>query len=148
MIQANELRIGNLFYFNNPSAWNNYLNEIVVISKIKNEITEKEKETWKYSFGSVSFYLLKDKNETFNQFSQYIKPIPLTEEILLKCGFVKGFDNFYRKNKSYMIEICFFDKGILVTNQSVCLSGIKHLHQLQNLYFALTCKELEINLKS
>jgi hypothetical protein len=119
MIQSNELRKNNLVDWNGEIAKISQLLELEVVFKC----------------GETDLYTA-------------LNPIPLTEEILLKCGFVKGFDNFYRKNKSYMIEICFFDKGILVTNQSVCLSGIKHLHQLQNLYFALTCKELEINLKS
>ena len=146
MIQLNELRIGNLFYFNNPSAWNDYLNEIVVISKIKNDITEKEKEIWKDSFGSVSFYLLKDKNETFNQFSQYIKPIPLTEEILLKCGGKLNsklviFDRF----QLYYLPSC---KEWYVTDlkTSCYMNNIKFLHEWQNFIFVMNSTELQINL--
>jgi len=70
------------------------------------------------------------------------KPIPLTEEWLLKFGFGKELDNFFRINKSNLIEILFHDNGVLVTTQSVCLNHIKKVHQLQNVFFALTNEEL------
>jgi len=72
------------------------------------------------------------------------EPIPLTEEWLLKFGFVKELDSFYRKNKSSMIEVCFYDNGSIVASQSVCLSYIKYVHNIQNLYFALTGEELTL----
>jgi len=56
---------------------------------------------------------------------EHTKPIPLTEEWLLKMGFEKELDGFYRKNKSGIIEFCFYDNGILATTQSVCLSHFK-----------------------
>ena len=66
------------------------------------------------------------------------EPIPLTEEILLKCGFVPCsiMDNHY------------YLEGLLLWNiQGMFINGrtdvrLKHLHQLQNLYFALTNEEL------
>ena len=93
---------------------------------------------------NTNVVLVKDGNTLRCMPLEVIKPIPLTEEWLLKFGFKKELDSFYRLNKSSMIEICFFDDGILVTNQSVCLSNIKYLNQLQNLYFALTGEELTI----
>jgi hypothetical protein len=70
------------------------------------------------------------------------EPIQLTEEWLVKFGFEKELDRVYRKNKSHMIEFIFYEEGVLCTSQSVCLNKIKHIHQLQNLYFALTGEEL------
>ena len=75
-----------------------------------------------------------------------IKPIPVTEEILLKCGFEKDNEYFSLKNLHYNIE----NKRFYIGNDHVS-SGhndayILHLHQLQNLYFALTNQELEIEL--
>lgn len=70
-----------------------------------------------------------------------IKPIPLTEEILLKCGYKLVRENHY---------------GVLghliwnIENRFYCDKNgvqIKYVHQLQNLYFALTNEELIINLK-
>ena len=72
--------------------------------------------------------------------------IILSPEILEKYGFIKEIDNFYRLNNSSMIEILFADKGILVASQSVCLNHVKYIHQLQNLYVALTGEELKANM--
>lgn len=74
------------------------------------------------------------------------EPIPLTPEILEKCGFKldvevyeqAGFYPCIIKNK--MNEGWRMDFGEYVTNE------LNYLHQLQNLYFALTGTELEINI--
>jgi|ERR1051325_3201089 hypothetical protein len=84
-----------------------------------------------------------------------IEGIPLTPEILEKCGFNYG------NNKSGVLrlEIAYLNEDYPCTLQvsgsgiQICRSGVGsicpsifYLHQLQNLYFALTGKELEINL--
>jgi hypothetical protein len=58
----------------------------------------------------------------------YYKPILLTEEWLLKFGFVKD-------------KLTNYDwyKG----DFEICIHDIKHVHQLQNLYHALTGEELK-----
>ena len=73
--------------------------------------------------------------------------VPLTEELLLKCGFVKEryyyvklitpykpFTLYKNNDKTWTLADCNVD------------SALKYLHQLQNLYFAFTQKELEISL--
>tara|TARA_R110000782_G_scaffold92687_1_gene176086 strand:+ start:847 stop:1218 length:372 start_codon:yes stop_codon:yes gene_type:complete len=81
--------------------------------------------------------------------SVIFKHIPLTEEILLKCGF-ESFDCLcmYLEND---IELSFEDGNIYLsagtyTQTPSELNHIKYLHQFQNLIFALTNEELEINL--
>jgi hypothetical protein len=71
-----------------------------------------------------------------------IKPIPLTEEILLKCGFQKKYKS-YEKN-----DFTFIDGGYdkFAYKLAILAKTPKFLHQLQNLYFALTGEELQINL--
>ena len=70
------------------------------------------------------------------------KPIPLTEEWLVKFGF--------RKSANLYLSIGYFEfiwQGELfldIEGQWLTL-GCKYVHSLQNLYFALTGKELEIN---
>jgi hypothetical protein len=66
-----------------------------------------------------------------------ILPIPLTEEWLLKLGFIKHVSQsiWYTLNK---VDVWFFD-GKYVNDIDV---EIKYVHQLQNLYFALTNEEL------
>ncbi len=67
-------------------------------------------------------------------------PIPLTEEWLLKFGFRK-YDMYYDVDDFYLIRLndASFRAG--------SLSHLKmtHVHQLQNLYFALTGGELTLN---
>lgn len=85
------------------------------------------------------------------------EPIPLTEELLTeKCGFEDedgGFGRWLRldydihnKNRHMLykigierIEMC--SKGMTTAD-----APLKHLHQLQNLYFALTGQELPVTL--
>jgi len=71
-----------------------------------------------------------------------LQPIPLTEEILLKCKWqlVKG---IYFYINSYF---CIDNSGRLYYHGDYTGINIHTVHQLQNLYFALTGKELEINL--
>ena len=78
-------------------------------------------------------------------------PIPLTEEWLLKLGFKykKWDDHFIIKNGNYFNSIKKYDDGWYYNtdeSEATCyyLTTIKYVHQLQNLYFALTSEELEI----
>jgi hypothetical protein len=65
------------------------------------------------------------------------QPIPLTEELLVKFGFKKDkIDSTYYKDD---FEICL---PFFVRWKESHLSGINHVHQLQNLMFALTGEEL------
>lgn len=68
------------------------------------------------------------------------EPIELTEEILLKYGFEYD-DAFYYKDGIFLE---YDDNSLRVDCMSDSVS-VKYLHQLQNLYFALRNKELEIN---
>ena len=74
--------------------------------------------------------------------------IPLTEEILLKCGF-----KYYKENNSYQLDFGFYciwgrleKEFTLYSNGDETETEIKYLHQLQNLYWCLTGQELEVNL--
>lgn len=68
----------------------------------------------------------------------FAKPIPLTPEILEKCGFEN-----WDKNKYSNDILCLTINGegfLYLANQRHV--NIFYLHQLQNLYFALTGEEL------
>ena len=83
-----------------------------------------------------------------------IKPIPLTEEWLLKFGFDDGINDY--------LAFCRFKKGnfVVVREQDIYsypyedYEGnefdleLKHIHQLQNLYHSLTGNELTLQLYS
>lgn len=81
----------------------------------------------------------------FLRFPETYTPIILTEEILLKCGFefshITGDERGF-SNKKINLLINAYDNNIIKFNVFI----IKHLHQLQNLYFALAGTELEIEL--
>jgi hypothetical protein len=72
--------------------------------------------------------------------------IPLTPQILKKAGFD---GKWLRAGGS---ELDYKDDELGITGPDSCTSGqtfyapCKHLHQLQNLYFALTGEELSITL--
>jgi hypothetical protein len=72
--------------------------------------------------------------ESLNQ----VKPIPLTDEWLLKFGFEKDGTWFTKSGFGISIDNLKWQmKGYIATFDK-CL----YVHQLQNLYFALTGKEL------
>lgn len=80
-----------------------------------------------------------------------IYPIPLTEEWLLKFGFVLKMDNYnwnaaIGKNAiwDFKLALRFSDEIGWFYNSKA--TPIKYVHQLQNLYFALNAEELEIKL--
>lgn len=125
MIQANELRLGNLIDFEGLPS---------VVKEIDSQ-------------GVVVFIGETGETEWIDLFQ--FNPIPLTEEILLKCGFEKIENNW--KVLSYS-NVFYFSwerlagSAFSLDNESIYLPHIEYLHQLQNLYFALTGEELEINL--
>ena len=126
-MQVEELRIGNYLYYRHIDGY--MKEEIVKICSINNE------------------YLLDKENCTLGY--NELKPIPLTEEVLLKCGFEKN--NIHKDPSMYEYCIDYMPYIRTIDNSktfeiSFYATRIEYLHQLQNLYFALTGKELEIKL--
>lgn len=84
-----------------------------------------------------------------------IEFIPLTEELLLKCGFTKEYYGFSCDivELSYGRFLCNDDTDkdklfLSINNAEYTISGVslKYLHQLQNIYYDLTGKELDVKL--
>jgi hypothetical protein len=78
------------------------------------------------------------------------RPIPLTEEWLLKFGFEEfreGFDSdvyMYKKTKHSGL---YWMDNLLYLNFSLgWVIDCKYIHQLQNIYFALTGDELKLEI--
>lgn len=152
MIKANELRIGNWILY--PKYWGDKPIRVTGISVLdRTDDSSGIYEEYLYLLGND---FLTDSN--FDEFIDYkngvlspmkAEPIPLTEDILLKCGFEYkaksklGVDSFG--------EIFIADNGICHisderdTNYSF-MAKCEYLHQLQNLYFALTGEELNVKL--
>lgn len=92
----------------------------------------------------VEFFGIRTKIKAIDEDldASIIDPIPLTEEILLKCGFLN----------LPLLENHFYIKGMLIWKCEEMFmhdkTGVqlKHIHQLQNLYFALTNQDLNVKL--
>jgi hypothetical protein len=121
-MKANELRIGNYYYGDVlfPSEYN-------VITA--NDLVELDSDP----------------------LDDYYQPLPLTQEWLLRFGFQKDgvFDKFF----TYLPipDLCMDKLSFRVNEGFICYESIKYrtllkhiqyVHQLQNLYFALTNEEL------
>lgn len=132
MIKANELRLGNWIVFNNFLSPEKYI-----------QVNATFFSSW---LGGRNRQEIKN-DEVINK---YYSGIPLTPEILEKCGFEQdefitrdffkqGFFNFKAVNhyEDGFLVICNFMQGGI---------KVKYLHQLQNLYFALSGEELNIKL--
>jgi hypothetical protein len=120
MIQANELRIGN-YILNNDKLF-----RIVGIDQYK--IRSKR-------YDQVSDLPIYCDYLT----SEWIKPILLTEDILIKFGFKRFSLNKFSIG-SFFIH---FEGNLIMCMKSGVL--LTTVHQLQNLYFALINQELNIN---
>lgn len=136
MIEAKELRIGN--YVKTDLKDSDFDNNIYQIETIANEFPTLN--TIEFGIGVIDW--------------NNIKPIPLTEEWLVKFGFVKRFDSFLLRHKNGVISTYLSDNsvGLYDSEHSYNIGfglnmgelRVKHIHQLQNLYFALTNEELKI----
>lgn len=93
--------------------------------------------------------------------TEEIKPIPLSKEVLEKCGFEKHLidKSFPEEGYYYSMSLSedkYIDLGFITGDKNGYLEAClfpyeeafrcRYIHQLQNLYFALTGHELEITL--
>ena len=115
-MEANELRIGNWVYLGR---------NIIAIDGIGKD----------FVFNGSTHWNLDAPN--------LIKPIPLTEKYLLRFGFERS-GLYHVKNQVHIHdEHGWTDTGYEYRFNYTSIK-IKHVHQLQNLYFALTGEELTI----
>jgi hypothetical protein len=145
MINANELRIGNLVMDRSGKT-------------LCIDWFEKDKVCM--SMGEFSFMDDKFPLHPMTEYFEYLKPISLSEEILFKYGFEinddLGDQKFYQipnikrgfgveKDHDEWSLYYYWDNG--ANNYYTILYDEKHfiyLHQLQNLWFCLTGQELSV----
>lgn len=111
---------------------------------------------WMYSAKrKIPFEITVDDLKIIDEGNSLTEPIPLTEEWLIKFGF----DNEVSKEDGWTITIdkdwCYLtidtEGGAILWDNSENLDRgnyptirvLKHVHELQNLYFALTGEELK-----
>lgn len=132
MIQANELRIGNLILDRGEKV-------------LRVDWFEREKICMKMVIRGTEVHPLTEE-------VKHLHPIPLTEEMLLKCGFKKSpvFGAYYIDVDDELQIYVGTTKRISLINQldedeHYSIIQVDSLHQLQNLYFALTGEELNVS---
>lgn len=136
MVQAKELIIGNKVGINLQQFPTNYftvleIGETMKLCEVGREHTQ-------------DYFYVGD-----------IQPIPISPEILLKCGFTKHensneYWNFWILSNGWHISEALHTEPSAGVKTGLCYWSdeyieIKYLHQLQNLYFALTSQEMNIH---
>lgn len=137
-IKANELRIGNVLRAKQEIGW--YPSGIIKVEAITNDGVN-------LSQGDSAVY------EWDN-----LKAIPLTSEIIKKCGLIrhisddKVMEHYFVRRQKGMDTYCllsrvvgrdeFYLEHYRATGKKVVVQSV---HELQNLYFVLSGKELQIN---
>lgn len=104
-----------------------------------------------YEINENNFYCIDSDDTSLSNKWADLKPIELTEEWLFKMGFEKKHNDLFTKQigKEEYYVFCYMDKntgaeiGISINNQRSYFKKGK-VHQLQNLYHALTGEELTI----
>jgi hypothetical protein len=134
-----ELKIGN-YVIANEYRYENEKKEVVmdcVKKQVKcNGVFDDGSEDAFIQYGRDEYGLvIVDSNNT--------EPIPLTEEWLLKLGFKNEHNPIYFSIDGFYIE---YKNDEFTTEVGECsYLVLEYVHQLQNLYFALTGEELVIN---
>jgi hypothetical protein len=139
LIDITTLRLGNLLLYNNEPHYVSFLS-----LDIDDEYQELIGVT---PFGKRSG----EKNDWIRALGDSLKPIPITEEWLIKCGFEKG-PAYEPEGITYKKRIGISPVAISTTeryrylwiDEKLIHHNHQHVHQLQNLYFALTGEELTI----
>lgn len=138
-MKATELRIGNWIEYNSFELGGFYQVE---------QICEDSEgfDGYYIKFRNGSFATSLEEEEDEDEDDKIIQPIPLTEEWLLKFGFELDIeDDGYQKGK-YKVSVS--DEGCLffiyIGYYPEEIAEFKYVHQLQNLYHALTGKEIKL----
>lgn len=142
-MKANELRIGNYVKVSTPAiTCDNFRVDAILGADSEYAI--------RYYPMAENYYFY------FEGFLLHAEPIPITPELLERCGFdVHPYDDGSGNGKTAEYGSISLDKGNNWEYWNYYHSGgdfeinivdidIKYLHQLQNLYYALTGEELTV----
>lgn len=98
-----------------------------------------------YEIHEDCFYARDAKGDSFKNTWADLQPIPLSEEVLLKCGATLDGIEYIIKASALPIKIRFHSGIAYCEFGNVYLGDrIKYLHELQNLKYALCGVELEV----
>lgn len=122
MLSVKDLRVGNFVY-----GINEYQNTALPICSLHSD------ETLRLLVGDKSIGCFS---------ASVIKPIELDSEWLKRLGFQHDYPYFFLGNKHFNVETGFFYFGNDHVSGGNYDVKIKYVHELQNVMFALTGKEL------
>ena len=145
-MDARELRIGNYVTIEN-AAWYDLKDVPLMVTQVKIH----KDDMFPNSTGMVTCCQLKDWKWDYSQFDEFIRPIPLTEEWVNNFGFLKEHPGemivsdkklamwYHWVKGAFNVEV---SDGKIVFEVYSHYIHVKYVHQLQNIYFALTETEL------
>jgi hypothetical protein len=139
MIKANELRIGNVVI--NP-----HTKEICTVRGIKPNY----KQTRNRSNGEFFYWLDVEKYDGMNVTVDLFSGIPITEDWLVRLGLEKShgmWSRYFQESNPGFFYLELFENGkfhLTNTDYGKSSVAIEYVHQLQNLYFAITGEELTL----
>ena len=120
-MRVEDLRIGNYMQDNRDG-------NLLMVLRLERKAPDSSHSSMGYHVVDRSKYPLKK--------GYLAEPIPLTEEWLIKFGFKRlGVDTFYLGS----VKVHHRKRGFVLARR---YGIINHVHQLQNIYFALLQKEL------
>ena len=120
-----ELRIGHFLYF----PFSDEIVEVLGLNAYENKDEPK---------GVGHLISFRKDNSLYFEPIQLLSPIELTKDWLIKFGYTKEDSNFW-----FIGHIVWeYDDGVFICDKNGIT--LKYVHQLQNLYFALTGKELTL----
>lgn len=145
-MNAKELRIGNLIKIENELYWPT-LKDIPLMVNSISAISNVDIEN-KFSIGCEHINKITNAYyQNYHQFAEYIQPIPLTEEWLLKLNvdiekvnnYIFIIDRFRLSwNKTYKF-------WYVMDKTSLCyITKVEYIHEWQNTYYVLNGTELTI----
>jgi len=142
MIQANELRFGNKLL--NQAGKVITVEQILHSTIVFNNYLQVDKESDPYG-ASVLTYASRVVEVIEEIEYQNLSRILLTEQILKNCGF-RNFkrDEWVLSFDRSHADFTFTANGLQMKEPAAFRKPIKYLHQLQNVFFALTGQELSI----
>jgi hypothetical protein len=118
-MQPNEFRLGNIVYFVSEE-------HVVVVEGVSSRLRP---DCGHFELSGISV----------PQKGIHIKPVPLTEEWLVRFGFEELTSIKWRKGNLVLTNFGHRIDWVVTDDFGV---NLKYVHQLQNLYFALTGEEL------
>lgn len=136
MIDPKELMIGNLIMIDNEKHHSHLKDIPLIVTAINPKPGIGYGESLNYS---ISLEHINQKPntyyESYSQFIKFLKPIPLTEDILKRLGFVWNNGTLRKERFRFMDKQERFGGGFSLFIGDYYAKHIKNVHELQSIYY-------------